>query len=463
MSRSKKSSESNSDLPEILIQGQRARLFPTVSDTSRENRLTSIFLAILPHIPELAKDLFSTIGLRVGTRASIECWTEVVLSQSEHLDKRPDGLIIVRSGKTKWSALVETKIKKVQIDSNQISKYVEVARDSGINAVITISNQFVARADLSPVSVSKVLLRKTDLYHWSWTYIRTRCEILFRDAVEDTEQSFMLGEFLRLLDHKDTGVERFTAMNRSWRELVQTVSNQGVLKKNSPEVEECVGCWHQEERDLCLQLSRSVGTKVTAVIGRKHLNDPVSRLKDGVSRLVDDKLLSSSFRIPDCAADIEASAYLMSRTLTFSMKLRAPLDRKSTKARVNWLLRMLPEDDNRLVLRAHWPSRTEPTDKSVEELREDPGLIQNENSNAVPHSFEILLIDYLGVDFSGRQKFIERVEVGITNFYDLVGQHLRAWQPAPPKPIKGSSNKSTEYDVDSDSDDSENKTTSEDT
>ena len=41
----------------------------------------------------------------------------------------------------------------------------------------------------------------------------------------------------------------------------------------------------------------------------------------------------------------------------------------------------------------------------------------------------------LGRDFSGTNKFIQRIEGNITQFYDLVGQHLRAWQPPAPKPV----------------------------
>ena len=432
----KPTGERSKILPELIQQGELARLFPTVADTNRENRLTSIFLALLPRIPLLAKDLFATIGLRIGTRAKIECWTEVVLANDKSQHTRPDGLILVSSGKTIWSALVEAKVKKASIDNEQVSKYLEVAKATDVNAVITISNQFVSQTDQSPAKVSKHLLKKTDLFHWSWTFIQTRCEILARDAIEDSEQAFLISEFLRLLDHKDTGVERFSSMNSGWKELVQTVANAGALKKSDKNVEDCIGCWHQEERDLSLQLSRHVGAKVVTVIGRKLASDTNARLKSGISHLVDTNTLYSAFRVPDSAADIEVCAYLMPRILTYSMKLKAPLDRKSTKARVNWLLRMLPDDDPRLFVRAHWPGRSKPTDKSVADLREDPGAIQSESPGITPHSFEILLIEHLRADFYGTRKFIERLEASITQFYDLVAQHLRAWQPPPPKPVK---------------------------
>ncbi len=42
------------DLPEFLKQGEPARLFPILADTSREKRMASIFLSLLPQIPPLA-------------------------------------------------------------------------------------------------------------------------------------------------------------------------------------------------------------------------------------------------------------------------------------------------------------------------------------------------------------------------------------------------------------------------
>ncbi len=436
MARVTSSRTKTKDLPPFLSQGERARLFPTASNNNRENRLTSTFLAILPHVPILAKDLFATVGLRIGERARVQSWIEIVPRHDQHLDKRPDGLIVVTIGKRTWSALIEAKVRKNQIEDEQVSRYLMAARDAGIDAVITISNQFVARADHSPVRVAKNLTRKTGLFHWSWTYIQTQCEILSRDMIEDSEQAFMVAEFLRFLDHKDTGIERLTSMNQGWRNLVQTVGNQGALSKSDPAIEDCVGHWHQEERDLCLQLSRHVGAKVQTVIPRKFQNDQVARVKDGISRLVDEKVLYSAFRIPDCAADLEVTARLRARTVTYGMKLKAPLDRISTQGRVNWLLRMLRDNDPRLVIRAHWPGLAKPTAKPVSELRSDPKAIQTERPDVAPHSFEVLLIEDLGSAFGGRRVFIERLEENISQFYDLVGQHLRAWHAPPPKPLK---------------------------
>ena len=38
--------------------------------------------------------------------------------------------------------------------------------------------------------------------------------------------------------------------------------------------------------------------------------------------------------------------------------------------------------------------------------------------------------------FTGRKTFIQILEQGLEKYYGDVAQHLRAWQPSPPKPKK---------------------------
>ena len=99
--------------------------------------------------------------------------------------------------------------------------------------MITISNEFVARADHSPVSISKTLLRKVDLFHWSWSWLATVCEILeYKEAVTNREQAYLLRQLNHFLAHPATGVERFTQMTASWKDVTQSVLNDEALRKN---------------------------------------------------------------------------------------------------------------------------------------------------------------------------------------------------------------------------------------
>lgn len=420
---------------EKLAQGEQARLFPVVAETSKENRIASVFLALLPLLPDLSKSLLQSVSVRLGSRSKIECFSEVVFSSDTEKTCRPDGLIVVTNGKKQWSALVEFKIGKAELAQDQVERYLKLARENAVDAVITISNQFVARADHPPVSVNKTYLKKVGLFHWSWMSIFTACRLLQLEAQTDTEQKHLLDEFIRFLDHKSTGITGFDQMNKGWRAVVTAAKTGGLLAKTSAEVEATVAGWLEEQRDLCLMLARIVGKPVRQKIEPKFVKDPNLRLKAEIAKFCEARALSAVFQIPDAASDIHVLADLDRRTIGVSMALKAPADRKSTKARVNWVLRMLKADDERVILRAHWPSRVGYTQESVATLRTNPDAIQAQNTKLTPHSFEVLLIEPLAGRFSGPRTFIEDLERIVPEFYSVVGQHLKAWQAPAPKPV----------------------------
>lgn len=424
-----------------LQRGPSARLFPVLADTNREKRIASIFMAILPLVPELATQLLSTVGHRMGKRSKIDAYTEVMFKDEAGPNKksapkdRPDALLVVHNGKNCWEALIEAKIAKEAINQNQVERYLELARTQDIDAVITISNEFVARPDHSPVVVRKTLLRKTGLYHWSWTFIRTQCEILREQDFDNPDKLYLLNQFLQLLEDKATGIERFAQMPDGWTEVVKMVTHKQPIPKSSGEAAEVVAGWFSELRDASLMLSREVAKPVVVKIDRNHGTDPDKRLKEGIEQLCKHQTLTGTFKVPNAAADIELQADLNAKDASVGMLLKAPQDKKRTSARVNWLLRMLKEDDPRLGIRAHWPGRRLPTHQPISILRENPDAIDETASDMAPHSFEVIMLAKLGQRF-GKRVFIEEVETLLTDFYWKAGQYLRAWQAPPPKPLK---------------------------
>ena len=136
-------STGSEQLPDYLKQGEAARLFPVLSTTSKEGRTTSIVLACLCKIDEFGARLLSSVGQRVGARATVDTYTEVVFhEQSAGIKDRPDGLIVVRIGSREWRALVEAKVGNSELDADQIERYRVLAKENGIDCVITLSNQF---------------------------------------------------------------------------------------------------------------------------------------------------------------------------------------------------------------------------------------------------------------------------------------------------------------------------------
>ena len=270
------------ELPEFVKSGEVARLIPVIADSRKEQRVTSVFLATLPAVPDFAKVILASVGQRIGNRMQINSFTEVVFKdQAQGVSDRPDGLLILDSGRNSWSALIEAKIGSAQLDSDQVQRYVQLARNNELDAVITISNELAEKPSHVPVNIPKNLLRKVNVFHWSWKFILTEAILLqSRAAISDPDQAFLLREFIRFMSHDSIGVRGFERMPPEWTDVISHLQGGGALKRNSVEIELVAAAWHQEVRDLTLRMSHHLAVSVENKISRIHAANQEQRLKD---------------------------------------------------------------------------------------------------------------------------------------------------------------------------------------
>ncbi|MDP2120470.1 MAG: hypothetical protein Q8K28_11255 [Hoeflea sp.] len=422
-----------SEKPEYLVQGERARLFPILADTSKEGRTLSILLSCMESVDDFGKSLLADLGIKSGARAKLETYTEVVLKKGGEKTLRPDGLLILKAASKNWTALVEAKVGNSELTSEQLDSYLEIAKLNGIDALITISNQFSPLPAHHPVQLSAASLKKATVLHWSWMYILTQATLqLGNGDIEDKEQRIILNEMVRFLSHPSAGVKSFEQMPASWTTIANTVQSGGTVSPKSKDVQEVVGAWYQEIRDLSLILSRQLGEDVNVKVPRAHASDPVARIKSDAQILAIDYCLHAVFVIPNTAGSISVSADFRKKSIFASMKVNAPADRKSTKARLNWLLRQLQKSrpDN-VYIRLFWPGRGPFTQHPIALLRETPEAA--EENGKVATSFEVVYARDLGARFTQRRNFIVDLEHAIPDFYEQIGQHLKSWQPQAPK------------------------------
>ena len=424
-----------SNFPEYLERGERARLFPVLADTSKEGRCTSILLSCLVHVREFGQSMLGSVDQRVGKRANLTAYTEVTFTnQSDEKAHRPDGLIVLRTGKREWRALIETKVGNNKLNEEQLVAYINLAKKHNFDAIITISNQFTSRPDHHPIKLPAKTRSKIALHHWSWMYIVTQADLLIsNDDIEDEDQHLILAEMLRFLTHSSTGVKGFDRMPPEWTEVVQKVADGAPLQEKSDELQNVVAAWHQEVRDINLMLSRQVNVKVRTKLTRSHALDPSVRIKEDISNLATSYLLTTGLEVQDAAAPIEISVDIGRRTISASMTLLAPTDRKTTASRLRWLLRQLQKSsETDIHIRLHWPGRRSQTQHTLMELRENLKIALENNQDRQVVRFEICMIRQLTKRFGQRKNFINDLEQLVSDFYETAGQHLRAYQsPAP--------------------------------
>ena len=123
------------------IQLRPARLIPVLK-TGDEMALTSVLLSSIRIITEFRNMILSDLRMMKG--GQIFVYTEIRFRLFE--DSRIDGLaIIVKSGVIRDAAVLEMKNGSNEIETEQIHKYIEIAKKYSIPRLITVSNQFVSR------------------------------------------------------------------------------------------------------------------------------------------------------------------------------------------------------------------------------------------------------------------------------------------------------------------------------
>ncbi|RUO25440.1 hypothetical protein CWE09_01505 [Aliidiomarina minuta] len=421
----------------LEVEKHRACLIPDNSISDREKRLTSVTLSVMQLVPEFAEKLLGSIGVRLGKRSRLINYVEVELERDKKTKKsvnRPDGLITIDTGRTSWSALVEAKTDNNELNEDQVKRYMDLATRHDIDAVITISNQFVAIPAHHPFSNLQDKRRKVSLFHWSWTSIETQATLLAdEDDFVQPEKRFVLAEYLRFLRSDKSGMRSFDSMNPEWPAVVKHAATGEAFKLDAA-IENTVGCWHQEIRDLVLMLSRELKQSVRLKLPKAQSADPVLRVQDDVKQLIQTSCLRCELEVPNAASNLELKAYLTGKTVSLSMQMDAPDDKKSASARINWLTRQLKEAvDKPVKIICYGKRKTQCAEASLAEAKEESHEAFGERLNFTPEKFVVCWTEHMSRDFSKNKVFIQRLEETVRQFYMHVAENLKAYQPAAPK------------------------------
>ena len=412
---------------------QSARLFPVTgigNPDEQERRGCSVLLAVLRSVREYARALTNRCGAPAG---SIETFIEVPFEiGGAHC--RPDGLIRVTRGQKTWTALVEVKTGHNDLKVDQVSMYLDVAREQGYDAVITISHQIATTPGVHPLVVDKRKTRKVELHHLSWSRIHTEALIQQTNhTVSDPDQAWLLSEFIRYLEEPKSGALDFEDMGPSWV-AVRNGAAQQTLRPNDAETLAVVASFDQLVAFCGMQLSRRLGVHVQQRLGRAELADQANRLLSQAGELAKSGQLGGVLVVPNAAVAIDVVIDLRANRVDTKATLDAPLDRRAS-ARVNWLLAQLKNAPPTLHVVAN-AARSKTTGKSIalSALVEDPKIIL-EQPNADIRSFTLTLSQPAGTKRGqGRGSFVGSVTSLVDRFYVEVAQPLKAWSPPAPKP-----------------------------
>ncbi|MCW2922898.1 MAG: stress response protein [Thermoleophilia bacterium] len=409
-----------------------ARLIPTAGikgQQEQERRAASALLAVMMAVPEFSAGLLKHCGAPKGR---VSTYVEVQLLDKDGGKHIPDGVIVVERGQTKWQALVEFKTGTGELTTEQVTRYMDMAREHGFDAVITVSNRITASPEDLPFTVDGRKLRSTPVRHLSWWSIITEAIIQYRHrGVSDPDQAWILGELIAYLDHENSGAAGFEDMGDKWTRVRDDAKHE-TLRPTDPDVREVAGRWEQFIDYIALGLSQELGRDVVPVRPRKSTLD--ERLTAIVRELGADGKLTAALKIPDTIAPLQIEANLRTRRVTTSVEVAAPKEGRP-QTRINWILKQLKTAPADLRIDVCFAGSRETASLLAGQAVEHPDqLLSPSNPKREPRTFTLAL----GAKMGQKRGKVPGSFVGDTKqqtlaFYSDLVQKLQAWTPKAPR------------------------------
>ncbi|MBK8294072.1 MAG: hypothetical protein IPK93_04565 [Solirubrobacterales bacterium] len=417
---------------EMYDEWQSARLLPTVglrNQEEKEQRATSSLLAVMFAVPDFARELTKDLKAPKG---AVLTFTEIQLRDREKKRCIPDGAIVVKGRGSTWQCLVEVKTGSASLETDQVSRYLDWARDNEFDAVLTISNEITSSPEISPVVVDKRKLRKVNLFHLSWWRILTEAIVQHRHrGVDDPDQAWLLGELIAYLDHDKSGASGFQGMGEHWVSIRKSAANE-TLRKNDDGIRDVAERWIQFVDYLALGLGQDLGRDIVPV--RPRSSTPSALLDTTVKEFVDNGQLQTGLKIPDAIGNLGVIADLRMRKVTTSVEIKAPREGRPL-TRINWLLRQLKNASGEIRIDVKFVSTKETSSLLLSEARESAeGLLSSTDKKREPRSLIVSLARPMGTK-NGKDagSFVRETRRQGIDFYGNVVQDLREWQAPAPK------------------------------
>lgn len=397
-----------------------ARLLSTAgirNQMEQERRGASALLAVMSAVPDFTQALLAGMGAPRGT---ISTFTELRFKDVEDRTHIPDGAVVIQRGKKRWSCLVEIKTSGVPLASDQMTRYLDLAREHGFDGVLTVSNQIASDPTVLPYAVPKPKLRNLAVHHLSWWRVLTEAIVQHRfRGIADPDQAWLLGELIRYLDDEKSGATGFEGMGGEWVKVRESARN-GTLRESDPEAEKIAKRWEEFAEYLCLHLSQELGVDVKHLRGRTP--DPVERIADATKRLAADGTLECAMRVPEAVGPIRLEANLRTRLVTTSVEVEAPREGRP-KTRINWLLRQLADAPDELRLDVRYSRLRSTCSELLRDCRGAPErLLLSEDPKREPRTFVLALSRGMGKKGGLKEgSFVAETRRQTTEFYrDLV-------------------------------------------
>ncbi|WP_228002977.1 TerD family protein [Nocardia australiensis] len=410
---------------------QPARLFSVFgvgAGEEQEKRATSALIATMQVVRPFARALCARMGAPAG---AFEGYVEVQYERGES-KVIPDAVLKVVRGNRVWTGLLEVKTGNSKLKRDQLESYLDVARRKKYDVVVSLSNDVPAGPGELPVEVDRRKIAKVALRHLSWAEVAHEARMLLsHGGIDNDLHAWILGEFLRYLDHPRSGATEFVDMGRHWVAVRDAVT-AGTLRAGDQKALLVADTWVSLSRHLALRLTAELGVTVKHVLSRRHYTDPAARSAAVAERLASDGTFEAVLRIPGTVGDLVVCADVRTNKIRCRTTLDAPTEGTSAR-RLSWLLKQLEDAPGNVQVEVVFSERGNEVCEHLDTVRTDPKALTGGRAGVIV-SFALEQTFPMGNRRSGTAaSFVASVTSAADAFYGSVVQPLRGWVPPAPK------------------------------
>ena len=411
------------DILDKLSHGEPARLIPILAEGKKEERATSALLATMAIIPTFAEKLLSSLNVSFGKRSKIECFTEVRFADYDEF--RPDGLIVIRTGKKVWSAIVESKVGNAKLDQTQFDNYASLAKKVGVDALITFSNQYAVKSDHHPLAIPKRTLKFIQVGHISWLAVKSETMLLCANrGIDDPEQAFILAEFLRFLSHEASGISTNISLSKQWGELIDHVQSRLGLSGKESMLISAISDLQQLSKFISLELAMSIERPVSIAMSSKRLKDPDLNFKEDLSTLRANKVFTFAYDVFGCDSQMIVTLDLAKKSLEIETERLPILEGRGSRGIVGAIVKRIKEvPDLDPIFKFYWPrSKKVYLDFCLSDFYNLKGKVNypERAKKEPPSSYSVSAVIDLGNNLKRPKPLLNLLSGAVNSFYESV-------------------------------------------
>lgn len=331
------------------------RLFPTVriaNTAEAEMRATAALLATVRAVSEFGRTIVKLAG---GPAGRITCYTEVPYVDRSQVPPgvlRPDGLLVVNRGAKRWRCFVEVKVNSNAIEQDQIEKYLQLAKQEEVDAVITVSND----ASIDGLGFTKNQLRGIELLHLSWDRLLSEARVLRgQGGVDDSDQQWLLDEWIQYVSDPASRIIDPPSLGAYFGELL-TAARENHLAGAVLAVKDVCAHWDGFLKKAAHRLRARLGVEVNPGMTAAEKQSHEVRIAN-LQRLVQtESRLVGSLKVRNAASNINIDVLLPQRAVRFGIEVKAPTTGRQL-TRLKWMTRQLTKAPPTARIQVHWDKK----------------------------------------------------------------------------------------------------------